>query len=185
MHVRINLKNLGLLMFAAMVLLTAAAIVLSQQPQAPRPGPPPGGFGPGFRGPGGPGGPREGFGPLGPIGRELNLTDDQKAQIKKIQDSFRDSDRALFEQMRTLHENQTDPVNSAFDEAAVRSAAEARAKIQVELEVSHAKMMSQIFSVLTPEQRAQLAAKHDQMRRQAPPPPPPAGAPQVPDDQLF
>jgi Spy/CpxP family protein refolding chaperone len=184
MNVRINLKNLGLLAFAAMVLLTAAAIVLSQQPQAPRPGPPPGGFGPGFP-PGGPGGPRERFGPFGPIGRELNLTDDQKAQIKKIQDSFRDSDKALFEQLRTLHENQTDPLNSAFDEAAVRSAAEARAKIQVDLEVSHAKMMSQIFSVLTPEQKAQLAAKHDEMRRQAPPPPPPAQAPLVPDDQPF
>ena len=75
-------------------------------------------------------------------------------------------------------------MGGAFDEAAVRSAAEARAKIQVELEVSHAKMMSQIFSVLTPEQKAQLAAKHDQMRRQGPPPPPPAQG-QVPDAPLF
>ena len=163
---RINWKIFAVSAFAAAVLLTSAAMVLSQEPQAPRPPlPPPGEFGPGFRGPGGPGGPRGEFGPFGPIGRELNLTDDQKAQIKKIQDSIRDSDKALFDQMRTLHENQTDPVNSAFDEAAVRSAAEARAKIQVELEVSHARMMSQIFGVLTPEQKAQLAAKHDQMRR--------------------
>ena len=179
MNVRIDWKTFGISALATAVLLTSAAIVLSQQPQAP---PPPGGFGPGFRGPGGFGAPREGFGPLGPMGRELNLTDDQKAQIKKVQDSFRDSDKALFDQLRTLQQNQADPANGAFDEAAVRSAAEARAKIQVELEVSHAKMMSQIFSVLTPEQKAQLAAKHDQMRRQAPPPPPPA---QVPDGQPF
>ena len=177
---RIDLKTFGISALATAVLLTSAAIVLSQQPQTP---PPPGGFGPGFgRGPGAPGGPGEGFGPFGPIGRDLNLTDDQKAQIKNIQDSFRASDQALFDQLRTLHENQTDPINGAFDEAAVRSAAEARAKVQVELEVSHAKMMSQIFSVLTPEQKAQLAAKHDQMRRQTPPPPPPA---QVPDTPLF
>jgi Spy/CpxP family protein refolding chaperone len=181
MNVRIDWKTFGISALATAVLLTSAAIVLSQQPQAP---PPPGGFGAGFRGPGGPGGPREGFAPFGPFGRELNLTDDQKAQIKKIQDGFRDSDKALFDQLRTLHENQAEPGNGAFDEAAVRSAAEARAKIQVELEVSHAKMMSQIFGVLTPEQKAQLAAKHDQMRRQAPPPPPP-GEPQVPDTQPF
>jgi Spy/CpxP family protein refolding chaperone len=173
--VRINWKIAGISAFAAAVLLTSAAIVLSQEPQTPLPAPPPpGGFGPGFRGPGGPGAPREPFGLFGPIGRELNLTDDQKAQIKNIQDSFRDSDKALFDQMRALQENHTDPLNGAFDEARVRSAAEARAKIQVELEVSHAKMMSQIFSVLTPEQKAQLAAKHDQMRRQPPPPPPPS-----------
>lgn len=179
MNVRIDWKTFGISALATAVLLTSAAIVLSQQPQAP---PPPGGFGPGFRGPGGPGGP--GFGPFGPMARDLNLTDDQKAQIKKIQDSFRDSDKALFEQLRTLHENQSDPMSGAFDEATVRAAAEARAKIQVELEVSHAKMMSQVFSVLTPEQKSQLAAKHDQMRRQAPPPPPPSAA-QVPDTQFF
>jgi Spy/CpxP family protein refolding chaperone len=181
MNVRIDWKTFGISALATMVLLTSAAIVLSQQPQAP---PPPGGFGgPGFRGPGGPV-PREGFGPFGPLGRELNLTDDQKAQIKQIQDSFRDSDKALIDQLRTLHEKQPDPMGGAFDEAAVRSAAEARAKIQVELEVSHAKMMSQISSVLTPEQKAQLAAKHDQMRRQGPPPPPPAQG-QVPDAPFF
>ena len=138
-------------------------------------------MGSGFHGgPGGPGGPRE-FGPFGPFGRELNLTDDQKTQIKNIQDNFRDSNKALFDQMRTLHENQADPLNSNFDEAAVRSAAEARAKIQVELEVSHAKMMSQILGVLTAEQKAQLQAHHDQMKRMGPPPPPPQ--PREPGDE--
>jgi len=95
--VRIDWKTFGISALATMVLLTSAAIVLSQQPQAP---PPPGGFGgPGFRGPGGPF-PRQGFGPFGPLARELNLTDDQKAQIKQIQDSFRDSDKALIERRR-------------------------------------------------------------------------------------
>ena len=70
-------------------------------------------------------------------------------------------------------------MSGTFDEAAVRAAAEARAKIQVELEVAHAKIMSQIAGVLTAEQKAQLAAKHEQMRRLGPPPPPP-GAPAVP-----
>ena len=181
-----NLRTLGLSLVAAAVLIAGAVVVVSQQP-GPPPGPggpmgqgPMGPGGPGFRG-GPQGGPRQGFGPFGPFGRELNLTDAQKAQIKSIQDSFRESDKALFDQMRALHEKQGDVAPGTFDEAAVRSAAEARAKIQVELEVSHAKMMSQVFNVLTAEQKAQLQAHHDQMKRMGPPPPPPP----PPDDQPF
>jgi Spy/CpxP family protein refolding chaperone len=180
-NVKINWKQISISIVSGAVLLVGAAVVSSQQPpEGPRPGPPPmGPGGPGFRGgPGGPGGPREGFGPFGPFGRELNLTEDQKAQLKKIGDSFREGDKALLDQMRTLHESEPDLVNGAFNGAAVRSAAEARAKIQVELEVSHARMMSQMFGVLTAEQKAQLAAHHDQMKRMGPPPPPsPAAEP--------
>jgi Spy/CpxP family protein refolding chaperone len=176
--VKPNWKKISVATVAGLFLLMAAAVVFSQRPQGPPPGPPPGG---GFRGgPGGPGGPRDGFGPFGPFGQELNLTEDQKAQIKKINDSFRESGKTLFDQMRALHESQPDPMSGAFDEAAVRAAAEARAKIQIELEVSHAKMMSQIAGVLTAEQKAQLAAKHEQMKRMGPPPPPPAGPPPQP-----
>ena len=172
---KINWKKISISILSGALLLVAAAVVSSQQPQGPRPGPPPQGpMGPGFRGgPGGPGGPREGFGPFGPFGRELNLTDDQKAQMKKIGDGFRESDKTLFDQMHALHEKQGDPMSGTFDEAAVRAAAEARAKIQIELEVSHAKMMSQIFGLLTADQKAQLAAHHEEMKRMGPPPQPP------------
>ena len=108
---------------------------------------------------------------MGPLARDLNLTDAQKTQIKAITDSFRESDKALHDQLRTLHQSEPDPMTGAFDEAAVRAAAEARAKIQIELEVSHAKMMSQIAAILTAEQKAQLAAKRQQFERQGPPPP--------------
>ena len=54
---------------------------------------------------------------------------------------------------------------AAFDEAAVRKAAQARAGIEVELEVAHARAMSQIFSVLTAEQKAKLAEIHQQMEQ--------------------
>ena len=186
---KLNLKTFGLSAVAAVVLVAAAVVVVSQQPGPPPGGPmgqgpmgPGGPGGPGFRGgPQGPGGPRHDFGPFGPFGRELNLTDDQKAQIQKIQESSRESDKALFDQMRALHEKQGDIAPGTFDEAAFRSAAEARAKIQIDLEVSHAKMMSQVFNVLTAEQKAQLQAHHDQMKRMGPPPQPP----QRQDEQPF
>jgi len=160
--VKINWKKLGIGVALAGALLITASVVFSHEHQEPQ-GPPRGG---GFRGERGPG---DG---LGPLGRDLNLTDEQKAQIKKIQDGFRESDRTLMEQLRTLHQSESDPMSGNFDEAAVRAAAEARAKIQVELDVSRARMMSQMASVLTAEQKAQLAARRQQFQRQGPPPPP-------------
>jgi Spy/CpxP family protein refolding chaperone len=156
---RSNWKKMsGVIAIAGALLLTMAMVVFSQGPG--------GGGGPrerGFHdGPGGP--PRDG---LGPLGRDLNLSDDQKAQIKKIRDSFEESTKSLREQLRAQHESQPDPLGGggAFDEAAVRTAAQARAAVQVELEVAHARMMSQIFSVLTTEQKTQLAAKRQQFEQ--------------------
>jgi Spy/CpxP family protein refolding chaperone len=158
MNVKRNWKKPGGAIVAAALLLTAVMVVFSQTPQGPPPG--------GFRGPG----PRDG---LGPLGRDLNLSDDQKAAIQKINQSFEDSTKTLRDQLRTLHQNDTDPMTGEFNEANVRAQAEARAKIQVELDVAHAKMMSQIASVLTTDQKAQLAARRQQFQRQGPPPPPP------------
>jgi Spy/CpxP family protein refolding chaperone len=154
---KLNWKKTSGVVLAVGALLLMAVVGFSQHggPQGP---PPPGR---GFRGgPGGPGGDL-----LGHLSRELNLTDEQKTQIKKIMDSAEESTKALREQMRTLHESQPDPMNTAFDEAAVRAAAEARAKIDVELEVAHARVMSQVLAVLTPEQKAQLSEKRKQFEQ--------------------
>jgi Spy/CpxP family protein refolding chaperone len=173
--VRTNLKSIGVAAFGGAVLLAAAVVVFSQQPQAPPPAPPGPGFG--FGGPRAPEGPRGGVPGIGPWARELNLSDEQKGQIQKIADSSRENEQPLHEQMRTLLDSQPDPMSGEFNEAAARASAEARARIQVELEVSHARMMSQIAGVLTTEQKAQLVARREEMRRTAPPPPPPGVPP--------
>jgi len=167
--VKLNWKRFSIAgAIAGALLLTTAAVVFSQNPpQRPDgpPGPPRGPFGHGPHGPPGPGA----FGPLA----GLNLTDAQQEQIKRIHEGFAEQTKALRDQMRTLHEGQRDPMSN-FDEAAVRSAAEARAKIHVEMEVAHAKMMSQVANVLTAEQRAQMAerTKHRRMGPPRPPAPP-------------
>jgi protein CpxP len=159
---KLNLKKMSGFIVIAASLLLATVAGFSQQGRPA--GSPPGG---GFRG--GPG-PRDG---LGPLARDLNLSDEQKAQIKKITDSFEESTKALHDQLRTLHESEPDPLSGGtFDEATVRAAAQARALVQVELEVSHARLMSQVFAVLTAEQKAQLAAKRqefEQRRGEGPP----------------
>ena len=171
---KLNLKKSAIGAAIGAILLAMTAVVVFSQNPPPRPdgppGPPPGGFG--HRGPGGPGE----FGPLA----GLNLTDAQKQQIKAIHESFDESTKALRDQMRALHDKDaSDPLSGNFDEAAFRSAAEARAKIQVEMEVQQAKMMSQVANILTAEQKAQLAERHERMRRMGPPlPPAPPGEPQ-------
>ncbi len=140
-------KRSGSIAIASAILLMAALAVFSQGPDRPRRG---------F--PGGPGGegPRDG---IGLLPRDLNLTQDQRAQIKKLTDSFEESTKSLRDQLKTLHESEPDPFSGTFDEATVRAAAEARAKVDIELSVARAQLMSQIAAVLTTEQKAQLAAR--------------------------
>jgi protein CpxP len=105
-------------------------------------------------------------GGFGHFGRNLNLTDAQKTQMQQIGDRFKASTKGLHEQLRNLDRN-SDAVsdNGTFNESAVRQAAQARANLEVELEVSHARMMSEMFAVLTPEQKTQLAQQRQQWQQ--------------------
>jgi Spy/CpxP family protein refolding chaperone len=99
----------------------------------------------------------------GHFAEKLNLTDAQKAQMKQIADRFHESTKALRGQHREDRDGGFDAFkDGAFNEAAVRAEAQARANAQVEMEVARARMMSEMYNVLTPEQKAQLAAEKQQ-----------------------
>lgn len=152
-------------------LALAAALLMGVGVYAQHEGPH-GSGGPGFghgRGRGGHG--RHG-GPLGPLVCELNLTDAQKTQIKQLTDAFHEKNKALFEQNFRAGGGPFEVLSETFDEAAVRAAAQSRAAAHVELEVAHARLFSQVYALLTAEQKAKLAelkAKFEQHRRQPPP----------------
>ena len=135
------------------VLLLAMVVGLARQG-----GPPPHGEGPHDR-----------QGPhslLEHLSHELNLTDAQKEQIKQIESNFVATTKPLHDQMHKAEGSPFDSLkDGAFDEAAARAAAQARANIQVELEVAHARMLSQVYAILTPEQKAQVAAKRQQFEQ--------------------
>jgi protein CpxP len=104
---------------------------------------------------------RGGFG--GGFAEKLNLTDAQKEQMKQIAARFHESTKALRQQGRGERGDEFDALkDGTFNEAAVRAAAQARANARVEMEVAHARMMSEMYAVLTPEQKAQLAAERQQ-----------------------
>jgi protein CpxP len=95
----------------------------------------------------------------GRFAEKLNLTDAQQEQMKQIAARYRESTKALRQQERGQRGGGGFDAfkGGAFDEAQVRAAAQARANARVEMEVSHARMMSEMYNVLTAEQKAQLA----------------------------
>ena len=152
-------KIVGGLALAASFALTGVAAVAQQQQEpargggqgrAERPWGQEGGKG--RRG----GGRREGFGPFGRFAERLNLTDAQRAQMSQIEERYRATFKAQHER-NAGGERRADPfAGGAFDESAVRAAAQARANAQVEREVARARMMYEMYNVLTAEQKAQL-----------------------------
>lgn len=105
-------------------------------------------------------------GGLGRFARNLNLSDAQKEQMRQIADRYRGSNRSLREQFRAQHQNERSSFgDGVFNEAAVRAAAQARANLQVEMAVSRARMMSEMYAVLTPEQKTQLAREREEWKQ--------------------
>lgn len=109
---------------------------------------------------------RGGHGGFVPFLRDLNLSDAQKAQVKQIADSFEESTKALRERLDAQRESEMDGLkDGAFDEAAVRAAAQERANAHVELDVARARMMSQVYALLTTEQKASVAERRQQFEQ--------------------
>ena len=115
---------------------------------------------------------RGGGGFAGRFAEKLNLTDAQKAQMDQITARYRETAKAGRQQRqgRDGRRGGFDAFNGGtFNEAEVRAAAQARANAQVEREVAHARMMSELYAVLTAEQKAQLTAErqqHEQKRQE-------------------
>lgn len=136
------------LTFALLVaaLLQPATVVAQPAPTAP-----------GFGGPHGPG-PEAGPFFLDRMSEALDLTADQIAEIEQIMSAHRIGTAGLRAEARAAHEAVRElEESSAFDESAIRMAAERAAAAQIELAVERARLKSQIHAVLTPEQAATAA----------------------------
>lgn len=102
---------------------------------------------------------------MGRFARHLNLTEAQQAQMQQISDRYKESTKGLRDQLRSLGRNSAEQAEGTFNEAAVRQAAQARANLMVELEVARARMRAEMYAVLTPEQKAQLAQQKEERRQ--------------------
>ena len=140
----------------AVLALAGGAPLLMAQDQQPqhRQGPRRGGpDGPGMRGPGGPGGPIG----LGRGFRNLDLTDDQKAQLKKIAEARRSDFEAAGQKVRAAREGMRALIEAdSINESAIRAKSVEIAAAEADVMILNAKVRQESLQVLTSEQQAKL-----------------------------
>ena len=104
-----------------------------------------------------------GFGPmpdhiLAFMTDSLDLTDAQQTQAKAILDKEKPTFEPLMKQMADAHKQLSAlGENGTFDEAAVRSLANQHAQTMVELIVQMTRVKSELYAILTPQQKAKAA----------------------------
>jgi Spy/CpxP family protein refolding chaperone len=101
--------------------------------------------------------------------KELNLTDAQQGQIKTILQAEKTKIQPLMKQLHDSRLAENSNVTGNFDEAQARTVANQQAQIMSNLIVEKARTKSQIYAVLTPDQRAkalQLMQERQQRRQQ-------------------
>ena len=95
----------------------------------------------------------------------LNLTDDQKAKMKQIGQSFRERTQSLREQLRAkrqeLHQASE---GGTFNEALATQKLQESASLQAKLMGEQFRMRQEVLSVLTPEQKTQLEQKRAEFK---------------------
>ncbi len=124
---------------------------------------------------------------------QLNATPEQRAKIKAIFEKYRPEMQKLGEEIRTSREQfqAIEPGDANYSKA-VKQASQKAAELASHAVEEHAAVRSEVYAVLTPEQRAPLPKlreqMHEQMREQwkqhsgkhtdempaSPPAPPPA-----------
>ena len=116
----------------------------------------------GFAGMGGP--------EFGMFLHQLNLSDDQKAQVKQIFQNEKPAMKPLMQQEMQARLQMIQLVTSGnFDPAKAAAIANQEAQTHVAMEVEHAKIGAQIYQLLNSDQKAKVAdmvAKHQQRMEQ-------------------
>lgn len=112
------------------------------------------------KGRGGWGGMREGG-----FFRQLNLTEDQKAKMKQIHESFAERNKPLHEQLRAKRQElRQASEGGTFNEALATQKLTEIAPLEAKLMGEQHKLHEQMLSVLTAEQKAQLEQSRAQFK---------------------
>jgi Spy/CpxP family protein refolding chaperone len=103
------------------------------------------------------------------ITRQLNLTEAQQIQIKGIIADDKSKTKPMMQQLRQNEQAEYANVNGSFDENQARTFANKQAQLMTDLIVEKERMRSQVYAVLTPEQRQkalQLMQERQQHRQE-------------------
>ena len=101
--------------------------------------------------------------------KQLNLTEAQQTQIKGIMADEKTKTKPMMQQLRQNEQAEYANVNGSFDENQARAFANKQAQLMTDLIVEKERMRSQVYAVLTPEQRQkalQLMQERQQHRQE-------------------
>ena len=97
--------------------------------------------------------------------RQLNLTEDQKAKMKQIRESFAQSNKPLHDQLRAKRQElRQASEGGTFNEALATQKLTEIAPLEAKLMGEKAKLHQEMLSVLTAEQKAQLEQARAQFK---------------------
>ena len=148
---------------AALMLAGAAPLVLASQDQPQQQQ---------RRGPGGPGGRGMRGGP-GMEFRGLDLSDDQRAQLRKIREARQAEFKAAGDKLRTAREGMRGLIEAEqINESAIRAKSQEVAAAEAEVAILNARMRAESLQILTSEQQAKLkqqrGKREGQMKQRRP-----------------
>lgn len=97
--------------------------------------------------------------------KQLNLTEAQQQQVKTILQAERTKIQPAMQQLRQNQQAENAAITGQFDEAKARDFAQKQAALITDITVEKERTKSQIYALLTPEQR-QKALQLMQQRQQ-------------------
>ena len=108
---------------------------------------------------------KRGFHGGGAFLNRLNLTDDQKAKMKQIRESFAERNKPLMEQLRAKRQELRQATEGGtFNEALATQKLTEIAPLEAKLMGERARQHQEMLSVLTAEQKAQLEQARAQFK---------------------
>jgi Spy/CpxP family protein refolding chaperone len=119
---------------------------------------------------------------MGFMAKKLNLTEDQKGQMKAVFQKEHPAIKPLMQQQHQIDLQLRQYVEGTFDQAKVQALAAQKAQIQAQLTVQETRIHNELYQLLTPDQQSQLKqmeARHEarmqqRMNNNDEPPAPPA-----------
>ena len=132
------------LLVAALAIMLGSAIAKSQTADTP---PPPLMHGHGF----GMEGPMMGF-----WAKSLNLTDEQKTQMKAVMHKEHPTMEPLMTQIHQMDQQLKQYEEGTYDEAKVQALVSQQAQTLVQVKVEEARIHSEMYQLLTPDQQSKL-----------------------------
>lgn len=107
---------------------------------------------------------------MGFLTRQLDLTEAQQAQVKDIFGKEKSTIHPLMLQKMQLHEQlMQEAISNTSNPSKIQGLAAQEGQLETALTVEHAKIASEIFNILTPEQKTkaqQLLQQHQQRMQQ-------------------